>query len=159
MAITKGKPLLLLSQLTSTTSSNMATSGTDFTSIPVIDLSLAQDASTLPVLLDGLRHAVTEVGFLYVSNHGVPGTAISSLARSLPKLFALPDTAKETVALENSPHFLGYSGPGTESTAGKSDYREQFEFATELEANTEEQAPLYERLRGPNQVYMHEYDA
>lgn len=138
--------------LTKRAFNKMPTSKTDFTSIPIIDLSLAQNASTLPVLLDELRHALTEVGFLYVSNHGVPDTTINTLVQSLPRLFALPDAAKEAVALENSPHFLGYSAAGTESTAGRSDHREQFEFATELKANTDEGAPLYERLRGPNQV-------
>ncbi|KAI1855614.1 hypothetical protein JX265_006017 [Neoarthrinium moseri] len=58
---------------------------------------------------------------------------------------------KQAIALENSPHFLGYSGTGSESTGGQSDQREQVEFATELDAIWQEGMPLYERLRGPNQ--------
>ncbi|KAK0721000.1 oxidoreductase [Lasiosphaeris hirsuta] len=123
----------------------------EFTEIPVIDLQLADHVSTKPQLLAQLRHALIDVGFLYVINHGVPQIAISDLVDALPHLFSLPPDAKEEVALGNSPHFLGYSGDGTETTAGKADRREQFEFATELDATWSAAGPLYDRLRGPNQ--------
>ncbi|KAF7547050.1 hypothetical protein G7046_g9131 [Stylonectria norvegica] len=123
----------------------------DFTHIPIIDLSLAEDPSTLPGLLSDLRTALTEVGFLYVSNHSVSPSVIERLVNILPRLFTLPEEAKKSIALENSPHFLGYSGAGAESTAGKADQREQVEFATELEETWKPGMPLYERLRGPNQ--------
>ncbi|KAI1137779.1 Clavaminate synthase-like protein [Hypoxylon sp. FL0543] len=124
---------------------------TSFSEIPVIDLSLADDESTKSLLLGSLRSALTEVGFLYVSNHGIPARVIDGLVNALPTLFDLDDKAKKSVALENSPHFLGYSGVGSENTGGKADRREQFEFATELTASWHPGAPLYERLRGPNQ--------
>lgn len=122
----------------------------NFDSIPIIDLSLA--ATDKPRLLAQLRHALTDVGFLYVVNHGVPATAISDVVQALPRLFALPPGAKEGVALRNSPHFLGYSGDGAETTGGKTDRREQFEFATELGETWRVGSPLRDRLRGPNQV-------
>lgn len=124
----------------------------DFTEIPILDLALANDPSTLPLLLERLRTALTEVGFLYISNHGVPSTVIQNLKDILPTLFELSDGEKKGIALENSPHFLGYSGTGTESTAGNADQREQVELATELRATWKDGEPLYERLRGPNQV-------
>ncbi|KAI5865190.1 Clavaminate synthase-like protein [Durotheca rogersii] len=124
---------------------------TSFSEIPIIDLSQATEDSTKPRLLESLRYALTEVGFLYVSNHGVPAAAVDSLVKALPTLFELDDEAKKSVALENSPHFLGYSGVGAENTGGKADRREQFEFATELAATWTSGGPLYERLRGPNQ--------
>ncbi|KAI0394726.1 2OG-Fe(II) oxygenase superfamily protein [Xylariaceae sp. FL0594] len=128
---------------------------TRFSSIPTIDLSLANDPTTLPLLLSSLRHALVDVGFLYVTNHGVPPGTISDLVdRALPTLFReLTDEEKRAVVLENSPHFLGYGAVGSESTGGRADLREQFEFATELAAvwKEDEDVPLYERLRGPNQ--------
>ncbi|KAK5996086.1 2-oxoglutarate-dependent dioxygenase [Cladobotryum mycophilum] len=123
----------------------------DFTEIPVIDLSLANDPSTLPDLLRSLRVALTEVGFLYVSNHNVPRDVIRDVVEILPTLFALPEASKKAMALENSPHFLGYSGDGTEYTAGKTDKREQIDLATELKVIDDPDAPFYERLQGPNQ--------
>ncbi|KAL0931316.1 2OG-Fe(II) oxygenase [Colletotrichum truncatum] len=119
--------------------------------IPRIDLSRASDPATEPALLGELRHALTNVGFLYLINHGVPEKTISDVVEALPTLFALPVDAKNEIALKNSPHFLGYSGDGSETTAGKSDRREQVEFATELDDGWKEGLPLRERLRGPNQ--------
>ncbi|KAI0477994.1 2OG-Fe(II) oxygenase superfamily protein [Xylaria cf. heliscus] len=122
-----------------------------FDTIPTIDLSLANDPDGLPALLNDLRHALVDVGFLYVSNHQVPSAVIDDLVSALPDLFTLKEGEKRDVALENSPHFLGYSGVGSENTGGSVDLREQFEFATELTATWREGLPLCERLRGPNQ--------
>lgn len=123
-----------------------------FTEIPRLDLSLANDPSTEPRLLSQLRYVLTSIGFLYVENHGVSQTVVSEVVSALPTLFALSDEAKAQVGLTMSPHFLGYSGDGSETTAGKSDRREQFEFATELSATWKPGTPLRERLRGPNPV-------
>jgi isopenicillin N synthase-like dioxygenase len=123
-----------------------------FTSIPILDLSLASSPTTHYELLRQLRYALTSVGFLYVVNHGVPQEVVSDLITALPTLFALPHDVKEEIALQNSPHFLGYSSVGAEMTAGKMDRREQVELATELPALWREGLPLYERLKGPNQV-------
>jgi isopenicillin N synthase-like dioxygenase len=117
----------------------------DFTQIPIIDLS-----SSTPQTLSNLRTALTEIGFLYISNHSVPTSTITSLINILPQLFSLSAEAKQEIALENSPHFLGYSAAGTETTAGKADLREQVEHATEL-VKAPDDAPLYDRLKGPNQ--------
>jgi isopenicillin N synthase-like dioxygenase len=124
----------------------------DFTSIPVIDLAKANNHGSRAQFLSDLRYALTNVGFLYVSNHGISETVIKDLVDVLPRLFSLPEHEKQEVALGNSPHFLGYSGTGAEKTAGKADAREQFEFATELANDWKEGKPLAERLKGPNQV-------
>ena len=124
----------------------------DFTSIPVIDLGEAEDHALRPQVLEELRHVLLNVGFLYVRNHGIPGEVIHDLVTTLPVLFSLNEQEKNEVALCNSPHFLGYSGTGSETTAGKTDGREQFEFATELTNDWVEGQPLAERLKGPNQA-------
>lgn len=125
----------------------------NFTQIPLIDLSLSTSPSTEPQLLSQLRDALINVGFLYIKNHGVNPSTVSAMQdTALPRLFSISDEEKEAVALEKSPHFLGYSGDGKETTAGSVDRREQFEFATELEDKWREGLPLRERLRGPNPV-------
>jgi isopenicillin N synthase-like dioxygenase len=128
----------------------------NFKSIPIIDLSLEKSPVTRPKLLQELHHALTCIGFLYIKNHDVPQDVISDLKYALPTLFALDAAEKEEVALHNSPHFLGYSPVGSETTAGVADKREQFEFATELPDLWRLGLPLYERLKGPNQV-QHPY--
>ncbi|KIW29370.1 uncharacterized protein PV07_05188 [Cladophialophora immunda] len=142
-------------------------------SIPTIDLRMADDGdpTTRAQLLHDLRHALFEVGFLYLSNHGIRESTVQDLVEALPRLFALPDHVKESVALVNSPHFLGYSKFGSEITARVRDQREQFEFANELPdryglavsqlgASVSSSSsppppalPLYTRLQGPNQWF------
>ena len=41
-----------------------------FKSIPILDLSQASDPATKPEFLRQLRHALIEVGFLYLKNVG-----------------------------------------------------------------------------------------
>ncbi|KAK2035182.1 2OG-Fe(II) oxygenase superfamily protein [Colletotrichum zoysiae] len=132
--------------------------GGSFTTIPIIDLSLADDPASEAGLLERLRHALVHVGFLYVVNHGVLEETISAVVEALPRLFALPAAAKEEMALANSPHFLGYSGDGAETTAGAADRREQVEFATEL-ADGWRPAPWpssYPGLRSVVEAYVSE---
>lgn len=138
-------------------------------SIPILDLSWADDASARPELLSQLRSALFDVGFLYVKNHGVPPSTISNLTDKLPALFTLPASERASLSKLNSPHFLGYSGFAEETTLGQQDLREQFDFATELPVvyhdpssvngangingygSERDFTSLYWRLRGPNQ--------
>src|SRR5690242_6711603 len=129
---------------------------TNLTCIPTIDLSEASDSARKPQILKELGHVLLNVGFLYVCNHGVPEQTIQDLIKALPVFFGLSTDEKAEVGLLNSPHFLGYSGIGAETTAGKVDLREQFEFATELEDDWSEGRPIAERLKGPNQVWKHQ---
>lgn len=100
--------------------------------IPVLDLALAGDPESRPKLLKQLHAALFDVGFLYIVNHGVPATTVNRLTNLLPELFALPPEEKASLSKLNTPHFLGYSGFAEETTLGKRDLREQFDFATEL---------------------------
>lgn len=122
-------------------------------SIPTIDLSQADDPTKRAQLLRDVRHALVDVGFLYLSNHGIKESTVQDLVKTLPSLFALPEQVKESIALVQSPHFLGFSKFGTEITARVQDQREQFELANELEDVYARTAgvPLYTRLQGPNQ--------
>ena len=129
--------------------------------IPVLDLKTAEDPECRGLLLDQLRDALFNVGFLYISNHGVPEDTVSELTSLMPALFSLSDPSKLGLSKLNSPHFLGYSGLAEETTQGKCDFREQFDFATELPVIFQEHqngpypgrdfSKLYWKLRGPNQ--------
>ncbi|KAH9823634.1 flavonol synthase-like protein [Teratosphaeria destructans] len=135
--------------------------------LPILDLSWS-DTAERPLLLEQLRSALYDIGFLYIKNTRVPPDIVSRLTDLLPTLFALPDHEKAKLSKLNSPHFLGYSGFAEETTLGKQDLREQFDLATELPvvyhpgSEIEGKFPsdsdakrdftqLYWRLRGPNQ--------
>jgi isopenicillin N synthase-like dioxygenase len=75
---------------------------------------------------------------------------ISAVKSVIPQFFALPAAEKEKLSFLNSPHFLGYNALGSETTASKTDLREQFEFSNDLEDESTD--PLsFQRLRGPSQ--------
>lgn len=61
-----------------------------FSTIPILDLALATDPSTKPHFLEELRHALLEVGFLYLKNVGIPGDLTEAVIREGIKFFDLP---------------------------------------------------------------------
>ncbi|KAF9241863.1 hypothetical protein BU15DRAFT_87087 [Melanogaster broomeanus] len=123
----------------------------NFSSIPVLDFALVSDESTKSEFIVKLQHALINVGFLYLKNHTVPQKVVDDLIGYIPRLFDLPQEAKNKIFMANSPHFLGYSKLGAEFTKGKTDYREQFDFATPHETQWRPGAPEHLRLWGPSQ--------
>ncbi|KAL4973050.1 hypothetical protein BDW66DRAFT_169030 [Aspergillus desertorum] len=119
-----------------------------FTAIPVLDYSLS--TSDKPAFLAELRNALVNVGFFYLVNAPISPQIRQDLVRKCEALFDLPLEKKLEIEMVNSKHFLGYSRLGAEITARKQDYREQFDFATELPAPGPDE-PLYRNIRGPNQ--------
>lgn len=61
-----------------------------FTSIPILDLELAQDPATKPEFLDQLRHALMEVGFLYLKNVGISDTQFQDVITQGKAFFDIP---------------------------------------------------------------------
>ncbi|KAK0213384.1 hypothetical protein DFS33DRAFT_1288721 [Desarmillaria ectypa] len=123
----------------------------NFSSIPILDYSLAASPSTRPKLISELRNAAINVGFLYLSKTNVDPILVKDLVSYLPRLFALPQEAKEKIRMRNSPHFLGYSQFGAEYTKGNVDMREQFDIATPHKCQWKPGDPDYKRLWGPSQ--------
>lgn len=78
-----------------------------FDSIPILDLSAARDAATKPGFLDELRHALLEVGFLYIKNTGIEDKLIEDVIVEGKKFFDLPMEKKLEVEMKNAPSFLG----------------------------------------------------
>ena len=61
-----------------------------FTSIPILDLSQAQDPSTKPEFLNQLRHALMEVGFLYLKGVGIPDATFQDVITKGKAFFDIP---------------------------------------------------------------------
>lgn len=121
-----------------------------FTSIPILDLSLARDPATKPQLLADLRHALLEVGFLYIKNTDVPPSLINEVISLGKSFFKLPEEKKLEIEMKNAPSFLGYSKLGMEITRFKTDWREQIDLSTPHEVPGPND-PLYRNLLAPNQ--------
>ncbi|KAI1414038.1 putative isopenicillin N synthetase [Hypoxylon sp. FL1857] len=121
-----------------------------FTSIPILDLALARDPQTKPQFLAELRHALMEVGFLYLKNVGIPDDLWQQVISEGIAFFDIPKEEKLKIEMKNAPSFLGYSQLSAEITAGKIDHREQIDLSTEHPV-PQPGAPLYENLLAPNQ--------
>ncbi|WP_347929718.1 isopenicillin N synthase family oxygenase [Pseudomonas helvetica] len=125
----------------------------DITTLPTLDLSLL-DGSPVQrqAFLDDLRHAARDVGFLYLTGHGIDSILLKQVQEHARQFFALPDHEKAAVGMINSPHFRGYNRTASEVTRGKPDLREQFDLGAEREAlPLDLNSPLWARLQGPNQ--------
>ena len=134
--------------------STMAKPAKNFSSIPTLDLSLSTDPETKPQFLSQFQHALINVGFLYLKNTDsiIDERVVNEVKAYLPKFFGLPKEEKDKIAMENSPHFMGYNQLGSELTKGKMDLREQFDFATPHTSRWKPGDPEYYNVWGPSQV-------
>ncbi|KAG8159808.1 hypothetical protein KVR01_010445 [Diaporthe batatas] len=121
-----------------------------FTSIPVLDLALADDPATKPAFLGDLRAALLEVGFLYIKNVGIPAELFERVISLGRAFFDIPMEEKLKIEMKNAPSFLGYSRLSAEITAGRTDHREQIDLSTE-HAPPGPGAPRHHNLLAPNQ--------
>ncbi|KXH52546.1 2OG-Fe(II)oxygenase superfamily protein [Colletotrichum simmondsii] len=121
-----------------------------FTSIPILDLALAQVPETKPQFLIDLRHALMEVGFLYLKNVGIPDELFKRVIEEGKGFFNIPTEEKLKIEMKNAKSFLGYSQLSAEITAGKIDHREQIDLSTEHPLPGPND-PLYYNLLAPNQ--------
>ncbi|HJU18047.1 MAG TPA: 2-oxoglutarate and iron-dependent oxygenase domain-containing protein [Stellaceae bacterium] len=76
--------------------------------IPVIDLGpyLAQAPGAIERTAEKLRFALTEIGFYFIVNHGVPAAQIGDVFRQAARFHALPLEQKLAVKIDR--HNVGY---------------------------------------------------
>jgi isopenicillin N synthase-like dioxygenase len=81
---------------------------TDSDVIPVIDLGpyLAGEAGALDRAAEQLRFALTEIGFYFIVNHGVPSALVRDVFREVARFHAQPLDRK--LALKLDKHNVGY---------------------------------------------------
>lgn len=81
-----------------------------FTAIPILALSRARDPATKPQFLQDLRHALLNVGFLYLSETGLPAQLVQQVIRECAAFFEeLPWAEKEAIEMKHQKSFLGWS--------------------------------------------------
>jgi isopenicillin N synthase-like dioxygenase len=121
------------------------------TTLPVLDFAHYHDPAGRPAFLQQLRHAARDVGFFYLTNHGIEDALQLTLQQEARRFFALSEAQKQQVAMIHSPHFRGYNRAASELTRGQPDWREQFDIGAERPAlRLEADAPRWQQLQGPN---------
>jgi isopenicillin N synthase-like dioxygenase len=121
--------------------------------LPILDLSrFDADAGEKRAFVDELRRVAREVGFFYLTGHGVDPQLIQKALDVSRLFFDLPDADKLAIEMIHSPRFRGYTRPGREVTRGAPDWREQVDIGGERPALPPESiAQPWHRLQGPNQ--------
>ncbi|KAG8750644.1 hypothetical protein FRC12_012792 [Ceratobasidium sp. 428] len=99
---------------------------TSFEEIPILDWSLVSSGpESRAKFVSQLRHAMTEVGFLYLLNPPIEEDVVQSIVDYAPKLFNISQESKNNLMMVNSESFFGYNKLGAEITKGATDFREQ----------------------------------
>jgi isopenicillin N synthase-like dioxygenase len=121
--------------------------------LPVVDLARFRDpAADREAFLAELRRGAHEVGFFYVTGHGVPDAVTSGILAAAKEFFALPLEQRLEIENIHSPQFRGYTRVGNEQTGGSADWREQIDIGPERAAVKPRPGdPDWVRLIGPNQ--------
>ena len=106
-----------------------------FQELPIVDVSalVGNDGARLDATVAALRRAASEVGFLYVTGHGVPAEHIAALESVARDFFALPAAAKLEYYIGRSKNHRGYVPPGEEVFYSQTkDTKEAFDLSRDL---------------------------
>jgi isopenicillin N synthase-like dioxygenase len=123
-------------------------SNQDFTSIPIINLSLSE--TNKPLFLKKLKNAIINVGFFYIEDHNIPEELLKKIKDYTILFFNLPFEEKNKININLSPSFLGYLNSGTEKSSQKINNREQYIFINEINKKWEEGMPEYYKVYDSN---------
>jgi len=124
-----------------------------FSTVPVIDISAlyGTDASAIAQTAAALKTAASEVGFLYVTGHGLNLARFDAMLAAAKRFFALPFDQKMQVYIGKSRNHRGYVPEGEEDfDSGTKDKKEAYDLSRDLPADD----PDYlagNPLLGPNQ--------
>ena len=124
-----------------------------FSAVPVVDISplYGTDATAIAQTAMALKTAASEVGFLYVTGHGLNAARFDAMLAATKNFFALPLDKKMQVYIGNSRNHRGYVPEGEEIfTMGTKDAKEAYDLSRDLPADD----PDYRAgnpLLGPNQ--------
>lgn len=136
------------------TTAPRATSSADTElALPLVDLAdAAESHKQRAVQLERLRTAAHDLGFFYVTGHGIPQEVQDDLLAATRTFFDLPEASRREISNLNSAQFRGWTRVASEHTAGVPDRREQIDIGPEravLDLGPAD--PDYLRLVGPNQ--------
>lgn len=100
--------------------------------IPIVDLKTFTngDASAKQAFVQQLGKAYEEVGFVAVTNHGIPEELIERLYKKVQQFFALPVEQKAVYEIEGLAGQRGYTSFGKEHAKGSdaADLKEFFQY-------------------------------
>jgi len=104
--------------------------------IPIVDVSGLRSANLADrqAVAALLGAACRNVGFFYVTGHGIPDAVITGILSDAKDLFALPSQSKDELSIKRSRHNRGYVGMAAErlNERASPDQKEAFNIGLEL---------------------------
>ena len=70
------------------------------------------DQQAIDQVYQQIRQTCKDIGFFYITGHGVEQSTMDLLLKYTQKFFALPMEKKTTLSIHNSPSYNGYIEPG-----------------------------------------------
>jgi isopenicillin N synthase-like dioxygenase len=94
--------------------------------LPIIDISafFTDDEQLKRETALKLRKVCSEIGFFYLTGHGIPQDMVDEAHKQAREFFKLPLEVKNEISVQNSPHFRGYQALGENITRKKRDWHE-----------------------------------
>ena len=124
-----------------------------FTRLPIVDIGalIAGGPDEIKAAAERLGRATRDVGFCYVTGHGIPDPVFADLLAATKTFFTLPLAEKMKIYIGRSRNHRGYVPEGEEVfAAGTKDRKEAFDLSLDLPPDD----PDYVQgnpLLGPNQ--------
>ncbi|MBX2824681.1 MAG: isopenicillin N synthase family oxygenase [Gammaproteobacteria bacterium] len=115
--------------------SDAAATGKRISSLPVVDFSRYSLPDGPQNIAADIKQATTQSGFFYLEKHGIPDTTIASIRQAQRRFFALPDEAKQGVAIDTNNRGYLASGKARMHGAKAHDQKEVFFWGAELPAD------------------------
>ena len=117
--------------------------------IPVVDIAPlgSGDPASEAAVVEQLRAAASEVGFLHVTGHGIAPAVTDRLQAAAKRFFDLPMKRKMAAYIGDSTNHRGYVPQGEENFADSKDRKEAFDLALDLPA---ERFSADHPMLGPN---------
>ncbi|KAI8824256.1 uncharacterized protein EV422DRAFT_312980 [Fimicolochytrium jonesii] len=113
----------------------------------LLDHSNALSAEKKPEFLYWLRMALLYHGSFYLINTGIPEDLFDETSRAAADLFKVDPSEKQRCSVSNSSGFTGWAG------IAENEYRETWEFASELPGSDEAKRPAAARIRSSGNQY------
>jgi isopenicillin N synthase-like dioxygenase len=123
-------------------------------SIPLIDISSlrTKDSDAFLKTVHEIDHACRNIGFFYITGHGISPTQMKSMFTLSQQFFAQSEQVKHKILITNSKNHRGWGTTGAEqlNPDKPQDWKETFDMALDIHP----EHPIVEacpRLYGPNQ--------
>ena len=128
----------------------------DASSLPLVDVSASLGADDPSAVADALVEAATDVGFFYLVGHGIDPALTARAFAAARDFFALPETAKRTVAVGTDQRGWMAGGMSRLEGASTHDLKEVFFWGRETAADDPDVLaglPLVAPNRWPSDVF------